>query len=163
MPSNLKSGIRPQISHFRPLIRLQFSIQPTSQPQIRPPRLYIKSLYPRSGTSDPKSGSPHPKSGKRKWEKIALCRIIGHRPLRGRCPSHLIPTDTNVEASSTADHVTLLRLFSSAFKVVLVPKFAYLPWLYAHRGTCACLFVRSHAYILVGCVQGLFLVVTITF
>ena len=24
--------------------------------------------------------------GKRKPEKIALCGIIGHRPLRGRCP-----------------------------------------------------------------------------
>ena len=36
---------------------------------------------------------------------------MGHRPLQGRCPSHdLIPTYTNLGASGTADHVTLLRL-----------------------------------------------------
>ena len=53
------------------------------------------------------------RTDRRKPEKIALCGIIGHRPLQGRCPSHhLIPTYTNLGASGTADHVTLLRLFS---------------------------------------------------
>ena len=38
---------------------------------------------------------------------------IGHRPLRGRCPSHHhTSTDTHVGATGTADHLTLLRLFS---------------------------------------------------
>ena len=37
---------------------------------------------------------------------------IGHRPLRGRCPSnHHTPTYTHIGATGTADHLTLLRLF----------------------------------------------------
>ena len=104
MPSNLKSGIRPQISHFRPQIRLQFSIQPTSQPQIRPPRPYIKSFYPRSGPSDPKSGPPHPISGKWKPEKIALCGIIGHWLLRGRCPTE---NDDNLTEFGIEDDIKM--------------------------------------------------------
>ena len=37
---------------------------------------------------------------------------IGHRLLRGRCPSHhLTPSYTHLGATGTADHLTLLRLF----------------------------------------------------
>ena len=37
---------------------------------------------------------------------------IGHRPFRGRCPTHhLTPTYTHIGATGTADHLTLLRLF----------------------------------------------------
>merc|ERR1712121_624089 len=37
---------------------------------------------------------------------------IGHRLLRGRCPSHHhTPTYTHIAATGTADHLTLLRLF----------------------------------------------------
>ena len=48
---------------------------------------------------------------------------IGHRPLRGRCPSnHLTPTYTHIGATGTADHLTLLRLFTfSAFLSFLSP------------------------------------------
>ena len=36
---------------------------------------------------------------------------IGHRLLRGRCPSHhLTPSYTHIGATGTADHLTLLRL-----------------------------------------------------
>ena len=49
-----------------------------------------------------------------KPEKIVLCGIIGHWPLRGCCSHHLIPTYSNLGASGTADHVTLLRLFITA-------------------------------------------------
>ena len=60
-------------------------------------------------------------NGKRKLEKIALCGIVGHRPFRGRCSSHrLILTYTNIGASGTAEHVTLLRLFSYGSKVSLL-------------------------------------------
>ena len=46
-------------------------------------------------------------------EKIALCGIIGHRPLRGRCPidrysKHKFMIDG---AMGTAGHITLVRLF----------------------------------------------------
>ena len=38
---------------------------------------------------------------------------IGHRPLRGRCPSHHhTSTYTHIGATGTADHLTLLRLFT---------------------------------------------------
>ena len=38
---------------------------------------------------------------------------IGHRPLRGRCPSHHhTSTYTHIGATGTADHLTLLRLLS---------------------------------------------------
>ena len=58
-------------------------------------------------------------NGKRKLEKIALCGIVGHWPFRGRCSSHrLILTYTNIGASGTADHATLLQLF---FLPLLVP------------------------------------------
>ena len=73
--------------------------------------------WPKSGISDLKSDSLVNKSGlqtneNRKLEKIALCRIIGHRPLRSSCPSfHILPTYTIIEALGTADHVTLLQLF----------------------------------------------------
>ena len=42
-------------------------------------------------------------------------KVIG----RGRCPSHhLIPTHSNLGASGTADHVTLLRLFIVVVDVI---------------------------------------------
>ena len=72
----------------------------------------------KSGFSDLKSDLSDLKSclsefGIRKPEKIVLCGIIGHLPLRGRCPStiYYITTYTNRGASGTAGHVTLLRLF----------------------------------------------------
>ena len=49
-------------------------------------------------------------------EKIALCGIIGHRPLWGRCPidrycKHKFMIDG---AMGTAGHITLVRLFRCA-------------------------------------------------
>ena len=70
---------------------------------------------PKSDLSDPKSGLSAFQTSPLKPEKIVLCGIIGHWPLRDRCPSHyLIPTYTNLGASGTADHVTLLRLLFSS-------------------------------------------------
>ena len=45
--------------------------------------------------------------------KFPICECIGHRPLRGRCPSFPSDIKKNVSAGATgtADHVTLLRLF----------------------------------------------------
>ena len=43
--------------------------------------------------------------------KTTLCGIIGHRPLRGRCPINHITQASNeiYRASGTADHMTLER------------------------------------------------------
>ena len=118
---------------------------PSVRPSVRPsPPLDLKSCLSdlksdlsdlKSGLSDLKSGLSDLKSdlsdlksclsefGIRKPEKIVLCGIIGHLPLRGRCPStiYYITTYTNRGASGTADHVTLLRL-SLAFPF-LFPSF----------------------------------------
>ena len=107
------------LSGFRP------SVRPSVRPS--PPPLDLKSCLSdhksdlsdlKSGLSDLKSDLSDLKSGLsefgiRKPEKIILCGIIGHLPLRGRCPStiYYITTYTNRGASGTADHVTLLRLF----------------------------------------------------
>ena len=101
--------------------------RPSVRPSVRPPPLDLKSCLSdlksdlsdlKSGLSDLKSDLSDLKSclsefGIRKPEKIVLCGIIGHLPLRGRCPStiYYITTYTNRGASGTADHVTLLRLF----------------------------------------------------
>ena len=86
------------IFHSAHLLALNLASQTLYQvplSQIRPPRPQIRPLTPQI----------------RKTEKIALCGIIGHWPLWGRCPSHHhISTYTNIGASGTADHVTLLRL-----------------------------------------------------
>ena len=50
-------------------------------------------------------------------EKIPLCESKGHRPLRGRCPAPNLNYNHNLtkQGTGTADHLTLLRLFSSSF------------------------------------------------
>ena len=83
--SNLKSVIRPQI-------RCQFSIQPPSEPQIRPPRPLYQSPYPRSCPAHPKSGLSHHKSRKQKMKKIAL-----YGPSQ-----HLIPKYTDISGLKSA-------------------------------------------------------------
>ena len=48
-------------------------------------------------------------------EKIPLVgECIGHRPLWGRCPAPSVRFDHNLlkQGTSTADHLTLLRLFT---------------------------------------------------
>ena len=47
-------------------------------------------------------------------EKIPLCESIGHRPLRGRCPALTLNYNHDLpkQGTGTADHLTLLRLFS---------------------------------------------------
>ena len=46
-------------------------------------------------------------------EKIPLCRSIGHRPLRGRCPAPLqLEHHLLRQGTGTADHLTFLRLFT---------------------------------------------------
>ena len=52
---------------------------------------------------------------KEKEEKIPhMCESIGHQPLRGRCPATSLNYSSNLpkQGPGTADHLTLLRLFS---------------------------------------------------
>ena len=84
-------------------------------------------LYPLSSASNPQVLAPAPGTWlqaplrgimgqMKKQKKIALCGIIGHRPLWGHCP---IYSSTNIQitldgASGIADHITLGRLFFDA-------------------------------------------------
>ena len=54
--------------------------------------------------------------------KITLCGIIGHRPLRGRCPINHITQASNeiYRALGTADHMTLERPVVIVVVVVVV-------------------------------------------
>ena len=51
-------------------------------------------------------------------EKIPLCESIGHRPLRGRCPAPTLNYNHDLpkQGTGTADHLTLLRLFTRAIR-----------------------------------------------
>ena len=53
------------------------------------------------------------KEEEKETEKIPLCESIGHRPLRGRCPSLTLNYNHNLpkQGTGTADHLMLLRLF----------------------------------------------------
>ena len=103
--------LRPQIRPLRPQIRPFTPKIGPLRPQIRRSRPQIKPLRPQTTPLRPYIKPLSPPNQLLKPEKIALCGIIGQRPLRGRCPSdHLIPTYNDLGALSTADHVTLLRI-----------------------------------------------------
>ena len=71
---DLGSG-RPDLRSEKPDLGSERSDLESKRPDLGSERLYLR-LGGGGGRTD----------GKRKPEKIALCGIIGHRPLRGRCP-----------------------------------------------------------------------------
>ena len=63
---------------------------------------------PKSAISSSKLALSSPKQPK--TFIISPCSpSISYRSLRGRCPTHVIPTYTDLRALGTADHLTLLR------------------------------------------------------
>ena len=57
-----------------------------------------------------------------------MCESIGHRPLRGHCPAPSLNLNHNLlgQGTGTADHLTLLGLFMSAFTVYsCMPLYTY--------------------------------------
>ena len=52
---------------------------------------------------------------RRRRKNFPICESIGHRPLRGCCPAPPLNYNHNLlkQGTGTADHLTLLRLFSS--------------------------------------------------
>ena len=73
---DLGSG-RPDLRSEKPDLGSERSDLESKRPDLGSERLYL-----RLGGG----GDRQMENGKRKPEKIALCGIIGHRPLRGRCP-----------------------------------------------------------------------------
>ena len=106
---------------FHQLLKLSFVKSPLHRgtnnsfqlwPQMRPLRHQIWHLRPQIRPIGHQTENGN-------WRKLPLCGIVGHWPFRGRCSSHrLILTYTNIGASGTADHATLLQLF---FLPLLVP------------------------------------------
>ena len=95
---------RPDLGSGRPDLRSEKS-------DLGSERSNLESKRPDLGSERLGEGGTDGRKTETRPEKIALCGIIGQRPLRGRCPSdHLIPTYNDLGALSTADHVTLLRL-----------------------------------------------------
>ena len=81
--SDLGSG-RPDLRSEKPDLGSERSDLELKRPDLGSERLYLRLGGGGDGRTDG-----------RKPEKIALCGIIGHWPLRGRCPSHyLISTCT---------------------------------------------------------------------
>ena len=74
--SDLGSG-RPDLRSEKPDLGSERSDLESKRPDLGSERLYL-----RLGGG----GHRRTENGNRKPEKIALCGIIGHRPLRGRCP-----------------------------------------------------------------------------
>ena len=80
---------RPDLGSGRPDLR---SEKPDLGPErsdleSKRPDLGSEGLYLRLGGTD---GWTDGQTDGRKPEKIALCRIIGHRTLRGRCPKRFV-------------------------------------------------------------------------
>ena len=71
---NLGSG-RPDLRSEKPDLGSERSDLELKRPDLGSERLYLRLGGGGDGRTDG-----------RKPEKIALCGIIGHRPLRGRCP-----------------------------------------------------------------------------
>ena len=72
---------RPDLRSEKPDLGSERSDLKSKRPDLGSERLYL-----RLGGDGRRDGRT---DGKRKPEKIALCGIIGHRPLRGRCPKRI--------------------------------------------------------------------------
>ena len=70
---------RSDLRSEKPDLRSERSDLESKRPDLGSERLYLRLGGGGDGRTD----------GKRKPEKIALCGIIGHRPLRGRCPKRI--------------------------------------------------------------------------
>ena len=90
-----------------PFVRPPADSNPSPKSQSRGPNLNLEAQIPAQGPKsqlleEEKENIPH------------MCESIGHRPLRGRCPAPSLNFNHNLlkQGTGTADHLTLLRLFS---------------------------------------------------
>ena len=98
---DLGSG-RPDLRSEKPDLGSERSDLESKRPDLGSERLYLRLV----GGGDV-----------RKPEKIALCGIIGHRPLRGRCPKRSFFSYFSIELNPIAIFLHYTKIYISIFHI----------------------------------------------